>query len=125
MTKAQRLERGSNIGWRITVRPDSDSAVTIILPETTDCGSQGAICTEDGGMLSHRLELTVSGPWMRRDKEGGASSPSAALLNVREDAQMGCRCRETRRAVPYIRIGPELCAAPIGWRQTGNTRWLA
>ena len=60
--KAQRLEQGSNIGWRITVRPDSNGDVTIVLPETTDCNSQGAICTGDGRMLSHRLELTVGGP---------------------------------------------------------------
>ena len=35
--KAQRLEQGSNVGWRITVRPNSDGAVTIILPITEDC----------------------------------------------------------------------------------------
>ena len=60
--KAQRLEQGSDIGWRITVSPDSSGAVTIILPITEDCDAQGAICTEDGRKLSHRLELTVSGP---------------------------------------------------------------
>ena len=62
VTNAQRLEQGSDIGWRITVRPDGNGDVTIVLPETTDCDAQGAICTEDGRMLSHRLELTVSGP---------------------------------------------------------------
>ena len=60
--KAQRLEQGSNIGWRITVRPNSDGQVTITLPITEDCDAQGAICTDDGRKLSHRLELTVSGP---------------------------------------------------------------
>ena len=60
--KAQRLEQGSDIGWRITVRPNSDGQVTITLPITEDCDAQGAICTDDGRMLSHRLELTVSGP---------------------------------------------------------------
>ena len=60
--KAQRLEQGSDIGWRITVKPDGDGHVTVILPVTTDCGDQGAICTGDGRMLSNRLELTVSGP---------------------------------------------------------------
>ena len=60
--KAQRLEQGSNVGWRITVSPDSSGAVTIILPITEDCDAQGAICTEDGRKLSTELELTVSGP---------------------------------------------------------------
>ena len=60
--KAQRLEQGSNIGWRITVSPDSSGAVTIILPITEDCDAQGAICTKDGRKLSTELELTVSGP---------------------------------------------------------------
>ena len=60
--KAKRLEQGSNMGWRITVRPDGNGQVVIVLPETRDCGDQGAICTEDGRKLSHRLELTVSGP---------------------------------------------------------------
>ena len=62
VTRAKRLERGSNVGWRIHVRPDGDGAVTIILPETTDCDDDGAICTGDGRMLSNRSELTVGGP---------------------------------------------------------------
>ena len=60
--KAKRLEQGSNVGWRITVRPNSNTHVTIVLPVTADCGALGAICTGDGRMLSNRLELTVSGP---------------------------------------------------------------
>ena len=60
--KAQRQEQSSNISWRIEVRPDGDSQVVIVLPETTDCDGQGAICTEDGRKLSNRLELTVGGP---------------------------------------------------------------
>ena len=60
--KAQRLEQGSNIGWRITVRPDGNGQVAVVLPETTDCDAQGAICTGDGRKLSHSLELTVGGP---------------------------------------------------------------
>ena len=60
--KAQRLEQGSNVGWRMTVRPNSDGAVTIILPITEDCEAQGAICTDDGRKLSTELVLTVNGP---------------------------------------------------------------
>ena len=60
--KAQRLEKPSNIGWRITVEPDSNDAVTVVLPITENCGDPGAVCTEDGRMLSNRLELSVGGP---------------------------------------------------------------
>ena len=60
--KAKRMEQGSNIHWRITVRPDSNSEVSIVLPVTTDCDGQGAICTADGRELANRNELTVSGP---------------------------------------------------------------
>ena len=59
--KAQRLDKPSNIRWLITVEPDSNGDVTIVLPATTDCEAQGAICTEDGRKLSTRLEFTVSG----------------------------------------------------------------
>ena len=60
--KAGRLEQGSNMGWKITVRPDGNGGVTVVLPVTTDCDDQGAICTGDGRKLSNSLELTVSGP---------------------------------------------------------------
>ncbi len=60
--KARRMDKPSNIKWRIMVRPDSNEDVTIVLPATTDCEAQGAICTEDGRKLSNSLVFTVSGP---------------------------------------------------------------
>ena len=62
VNRAKRMTQGSNIGWTITVTPDSAADVTIVLPVTTDCNADGAICTGDGRKLSTRLELTVSGP---------------------------------------------------------------
>ena len=62
VTSAQRLTQGSNIGWTITVTPDSAADVTVVLPVTTDCEDEGAVCTADGRKLSNRLEFTVSGP---------------------------------------------------------------
>ena len=59
---ARRLEPPSNVGWEVSVKPDSNGDVTIVLPVTTDCAAQGAICTGDGRPLSNRLEITVSGP---------------------------------------------------------------
>ena len=62
VSKARRLAAPSNARWEITVTPDSSGDVTIVLPITSDCTAQGAICYGDGGKLSNRLELTVSGP---------------------------------------------------------------
>ena len=62
VTKARRLEKGKNVRWEIHVTPDGNGPVTIVLPATTDCTAQGAICTQDGRMLSNRLEITVPGP---------------------------------------------------------------
>ena len=62
VTGARRLDPPSNVGWEIVVEPDSTGDVTITLPVTEDCEAPGAICTEDGRMLSSPLEFTVSGP---------------------------------------------------------------
>ena len=59
---ARRLVSGSNIGWEVSVRPDSNGDVKITLPVAEDCDAQGAICTEDGTMLSNPLTITVKGP---------------------------------------------------------------
>ena len=62
VTKARRLEKGKNVRWEIHVTPDGNGPVTIVLPATTDCDADGAVCTDDGRMLSNRLEITVPGP---------------------------------------------------------------
>ena len=62
VVKARRLEQGKSVRWEITVRPSSNADVTIVLPITTDCAAQGAICTSDGRKLSSRVELTIRGP---------------------------------------------------------------
>ena len=60
--RAQRITKGSNLSWRITVMPDGNGQVVITLPVTEDCHAEGAICTGDGRKLSERVELTVTGP---------------------------------------------------------------
>ena len=62
---ARRLDGDSdtrNIKWEISVTPDSNADVTVELPATTDCDAQGAVCTDDGTMLSSPLKFTVKGP---------------------------------------------------------------
>ena len=52
VTGARRLAPRSNVGWEIHVRPDGNGPVTIVLPVTTDCTAEGAICTNDRRPLS-------------------------------------------------------------------------
>ena len=62
IASAVRKEQGSNQGWTITVQPDGNGAVSITLPETTDCSATGAICTNGSRKLSHSTSTTVAGP---------------------------------------------------------------
>ena len=64
---ARRLEPGSsdrkNVRWEISVAPDGNGAVTVVLPRTTDCEATGAVCARDGRKCCPtRLSFTVSGP---------------------------------------------------------------
>ena len=47
VVKARRLNPPSSVGWEITVQPDGDGTVAIVLPIPTHCAPAGAICTED------------------------------------------------------------------------------
>ena len=76
VTRARRLERPGNIRWEISIRPDGNRDVTVLLPITTDCATQGAICTADGRMLSRQVELTVSGPAAARPNNTATGAPT-------------------------------------------------
>ena len=60
--RVKRKVPGSNRTWTITVEPDGNGAVSITLPETTDCDDDGAICTFDKRKLSHSTSVSVAGP---------------------------------------------------------------
>ncbi len=59
---ASRITQGSNQGWNVEVNPTGNGAVSITLPETTNCSDAGAICTDDSRKLSHPTSATVAGP---------------------------------------------------------------
>ena len=61
VTRARRAERGSNIGWRITVEPDTDGDVVVSLPARA-CEESGAVCTADDQPLEEAVSATVPGP---------------------------------------------------------------
>ena len=62
VTGAQRLAPPSNMGWKLTIEPTRDEAVTIAVPANLACTETGAICTLDGRALSKRVELAIPGP---------------------------------------------------------------
>ncbi len=80
-TKAKRVNGQSDL-WEITVEPDSDADVTVVLPITKDCAAQDAVCTRDGTELSNRSELTVPGP-------AAANSPPTGAPIISGTAQVG------------------------------------
>ena len=61
VTRARRLEKGSNIGWEITIEPESDEDIVVTLPART-CGETGAVCASGGRALSEAVSATVPGP---------------------------------------------------------------
>ena len=72
VTQASRVDRRRDL-WKITIEPASDEAVTVRLPETTDCAASGAICTGDGRPLAHVLSATVAGPADESDRNTAAA----------------------------------------------------
>ena len=62
VVSADRHARKNNQVWTIEVQPRSHRALTIVLPQTTDCAARGAICAPDGRMLSNESRKKVKGP---------------------------------------------------------------
>ena len=79
VTNARRLDPPGNVRWEITVEPSSDADMSIVLPETTDCAHQGAICTGDGRMLSARMSLTVAGPVEEEEQTPPENNPATGV----------------------------------------------
>ena len=53
VTAVRRVTPGENRAWDVTVTPAAGGgAVTVALPETTDCAAAGAICAADGRRLA-------------------------------------------------------------------------
>ena len=84
ITRAKRLDGSGNTRWTIHVQPDGSGSVTVVLPVTTDCDAEHAICTEDGRPLSNRLEITVSGP-----QNADQNNPATGAPTISGTAQAG------------------------------------
>ena len=90
--KAQRMRKPSNIYWRVTVRPDSNSDVTVLLPITTDCTSRG-------GHLHRGREKTLQPPGSDRLRAGrvGHRAPETPQPNFGQQEDRIRRLRGSHR----------------------------
>ena len=84
MIRARRLAPPGNVRWEITIVPDSDSGadVSVVLPAAQNCADQGAICTDDGRMLSEMVTLTVAGPNGAATPAVGPDLLTAEFMNI-------------------------------------------
>ena len=124
----------SNQRWDIRVVPESEEDMVLVLPLTTDCSADDAICTEGGEPLSNRLEATVKGPAANVSKgfelvpENGSPSglwsdgETAWVADV-EDGKLYAYRRSGGERQPHrdIATGP----SPMGLWSDGETLWVA
>ena len=80
IASASRQTQGSNQGWHVEVDPTGNEAVTITLPETTDCNAARAICTDDERKLSHATSEIVAGPPAISASDANVQEAEGAVL---------------------------------------------
>ena len=71
--------------YKLWIDPDSDDAITITLPATTDCAAPLAICTPDGRPLSNTTMVTIDGPEEEEEEEEELEAFTASFANVPPD----------------------------------------
>ena len=122
VTKAKRRTQGSNESWTIHVEPDGNEAVTVVLPETTDCAAAGAICAGDGRKLSNASRATVRGP-------PGLSVADAEVNEGASDAALAFVVTLDRAASGTATVAYETedgtATAPADYEETSGTLTFA
>ena len=78
VASARRTTQGSNIRWEITVQPDGNDEVTLLLPITVNCDDDGAVCTGSEKKLLIGAAVFVPGPG---ESEGPTPANTAATGN--------------------------------------------
>ena len=91
ITKAYRTKDGDE-EWAIRVVPDLDSdenpagPITVVLPPTTSCIVQSAVCTSDNVPLSNRTEVTIpvstDGPDRPGQPQGVTATPGPDIGEI-------------------------------------------
>ena len=80
LVDVKRVTQGENRRVAVRVRPSSGEEMTLTLPGTTDCAAAGAICADDGRMLSGPVSATVTGPPLTAEFKGMPSTHNGKKL---------------------------------------------
>ena len=88
VVSVRRTTPGSNIRWEITVQPDGDDAVALLLPVTDNCGDEGAVCTASEKKLLIGAAVFVRGPAASQEQTA-ANTPATGNPAVTGTARVG------------------------------------
>ena len=66
--------------WEVRLTPESDAMVTVSLLPAADCDAAGAVCTEDGRMLSVGVARAILGPPPNSAATGQPTISGTALV---------------------------------------------
>ena len=77
---ASRVDGRSDL-WEVRLTPETDAMVTVSLSPLADCDAAGAVCTEDGRMLSVGAARVIPGP--------PPNSPAAGQPTISGTARVG------------------------------------
>ena len=79
VAEARHVDGRSDL-WEITVEPDSEANVSILLPVTTDCADRGAVCAGSDKPLSGGLALLIPFSSALQDPPQNSSATGAPAI---------------------------------------------
>ena len=88
VTKVRRTTQGSNLRWEITVQPNGNDAVALLLPITANCGDDGAVCTSSEKKLLIGAAVFVRGPAASQEQTA-ANTPATGNPAITGTARVG------------------------------------
>ena len=88
VASVRRTTQGSNLRWEITVQPDGNDEVTLLLPITANCGDAGAVCTGSEKKLLIGAAVFVRGPATSQEQTA-ANTPATGNPAITGTARVG------------------------------------
>ena len=88
VVSVRRTTPGSNIRWEITVQPDGDDAVALLLPVADNCDDAGAVCTASEKKLLIGAAVFVRGPAASQEQTA-ANTPATGNPAITGTARVG------------------------------------